>query len=378
VVQTYGVHSLDSYALGFTIATFAGFVLDFGTGTWVTRQVALGGPAPMFVLARLPVLAIGCIAAATIALAGLASGPEALAVVVMGVAVAVSLLGQGFFWGLMMHDREMYFAIAESVLVVTFLAANHFAILPGNQPLMYTAAAYAVGAAGRSIVLLRHRRLDFGRGNVADWWTQMRSYGMQGLVTIAAAQLDTILLAGLLVGNATGAVAAYALAMRVYYAAPMPLQALAAALLPRFVTQPRRHLRVALLGTILGSLAACGAAVAFLLIAPVFGYGNPVVSQLRTVMGILAIAFLARCATYVLGAFVTAQGGQRSRLWSSTAALGTMITLDLLLIPPFGVKGAAIAMVVADWTLLAGYLLAFIHIIRVRHQPMAPVGQAAI
>src|SRR5207302_7329847 len=121
--------------------------------------------------------------------------------------------------------------------------------LPGRQPLVYTAGAYALGALGRSMALIRDRQLDLGTLNVISWWKQMHPYGIQSLVTIAGTQLDTILLALLLVRKGTGTVAAYALAMRVYYAAPMPLQAVGAALLPRFVREPQRHIRPALTGT---------------------------------------------------------------------------------------------------------------------------------
>jgi O-antigen/teichoic acid export membrane protein len=377
VAKTYGVDSLDSYALGFTIATFASLVLDFGTGTWVTRQVALGQPALTYVVARVPLLALGLIAALVVALSGVAPVPETLAIVAMSIAIAISLLGQGLFWGRMMHEREMCFAVAESCLVLLFLAGNHFAILPGGHPLVYTAAAYVIGASARCATLLRKDRPDLGAVDLGSWWRQMRSYGMQSLVTIASTQLDTLLLAALVVGNATGTVAAYALAMRVYYAAPMPLQALGAALLPRFVREPGRQLRVALMGTAIGSLVACTAAVAFVLIVPVFGYGASVVAQLRTVMEILSLAFLARCVAYVLGAFVTAQGGQHSRLWSSVAALGSMVALDFLLIPPYGAKGAAVAMVISDWVLFLGYLLGTVRIIRLQ-RAMPRIRQATV
>jgi O-antigen/teichoic acid export membrane protein len=377
VAKTYGVDSLDSYALGFTIATFAGLVLDFGTGTWVTRQVALRQPASTYVVARAPVLALGLIGALVAVVSGAASVPEALAIVAMSIAIAISLLGQGLFWGQMMHEREMCFAVAESCLVLLFLAGNHFAILPGDHPLVYTAAAYVIGASGRCATLWRKGRPDLGALELGNWWRQMRSYGMQSLVTIASTQLDTILLAALVVGNAPGTVAAYALAMRVYYAAPMPLQAVGAALLPRFVREPERQMRVALLGTAIGSLVACAAAVAFVVIVPVFGYGASVVAQLRTVMEILSLAFLARCVAYVLGAFVTAQGGQRSRLWSSVAALTSMIALDFLLIPVYGAKGAAVAMVISDWVLFLGYLLGTVRIIRLQ-RAVPRVRQATV
>jgi O-antigen/teichoic acid export membrane protein len=378
VAKTYGVGSLDSYALGFTVATFAGLVLDFGTGTWVTRSVALGRPASAFLLARIPLLAVLVTAAVIATASGATSPAETAAILVMSVAIAISLLGQGFFWGKMRHDCEMAFAVAESCLVLALLEANHIGLVPGHHPLLYTAAAYALGAAGRSVVLVRGRGLDAGAVNVGGWWKQMHAYGLQSLVTIASTQLDTILLSALVVGPATGTVAAYALAMRVYYAAPMPLQAVGAALLPRFVKDPGRQTRVAVIGTLAGSIAAIGGAAVFVAIIPLFGYGGAVVAQLRSVMEILSLAFLARCVAYVLGAFITAQGGQRSRLWTSVGALGSMVGLDFVLIPAYGAKGAAIAMVVSDWVLFTGYLLGAMQIIRRRQLRATVIRQAAM
>jgi Na+-driven multidrug efflux pump len=126
-----------------------------------------------------------------------------------------------------------------------------------------------------------------------------------------------------------------------------------------------------------GSIIAVGAALVFVAIVPVFGYGAAIVSQLRTIMEILSLAFLARCAAYVLGAFVTAQGGQRSRLWSSVGALSTMVGLDFLLIPSYGADGAAVAMVAADWVLFVGYLLGTVQIVRMRQRAVV-IGHAAV
>ena len=108
-----------------------------------------------------------------------------------------------------------------------------------------------------------------------------------------------------------------------------------------------------MIGTV---LAVCGA-LAFALAAPLLGYGDEIVDLMRTVLLILSLAFLARCSAYVLSAYVVARGAQLTRLAASVAALGTMVTLDVTLIPVIGAYGAAWAMVAADWVLLVGYLL---------------------
>jgi len=132
---------------------------------------------------------------------------------------------------------------------------------------------------------------------------------------------------------------------------------LGAALLPRFVDQPGRYRRLAVLGTAAGTALAIGAAALFALIAPALGYGSAIVGDMRGVLLILSASFLARCSAYVLSAYMTAQGAQVPRLVASIAALVTMVSLDVVLIPTAGIDGAAWAMVAADWVLAIGYLL---------------------
>jgi O-antigen/teichoic acid export membrane protein len=374
VGKAYGIPELDRYALGFSIAVFVSLVLDFGTGTWMTRQIALRQPASFFVLARLPIAILAILGGIAAAMTGALGMLELFAITVMSVALAISVLAQGVFWGHLMHERDTVFAVSESCLLLLLLIGDRVGLLPHGEPLLYAASAYSLGAMGRCLSLPRASRLSLGKMKLAMWWRTTHSYGLQNLVTVASTQLDTILLSALVVGGPAGTVAAYALAMRVYYAAPLPVQAMASALLPRFVENPVRYRRIAIFGTVVGTAIAAAGAAVFAVIVPVFGYTPSVVAELRTVMEILAIAFFARCAAYTLGAFVTAQGYQRSRLWSSVAALGTMVSLDLLLIPKHGATGAALAMVASDWVLLVGYLSSTFYAWRgnrVREEPCA-------
>jgi O-antigen/teichoic acid export membrane protein len=355
VGKAYGTPELDRYALGFSIAVFASIILDFGTGTWMTRQIALRQPGSFFVFARLPLLIVATLGGIAAWMAGVLTLPELLAVAVMSAALATSLLAQGVFWGHLMHERDTIFAVAESCLLLLLLIGDKYGLLPHGEPLLYAAAAYSLGAVGRCLILPRDISMRRANGNIVTWWKITHSYGLQNIVTVASTQLDTILLAALFVGGPAGTVAAYALAMRVYYAAPLPVQSMAAALLPRFVENPAKYRRVAILGTIIGTVVAAVGAAVFTLVIPFFGYAPSVVTGLRTVMEILALAFFARCAAYTLGAFITARGNQRTRLWSSVASLSTMVVLDLLLIPRHGATGAALAMVASDWVLLICY-----------------------
>src|SRR6185437_6778236 len=109
----------------------------------------------------------------------------------------------------------------------------------------------------------------------------------------------------------------------------MPLEALGAALLPRFVENASDYRRSAIIGTLVGTALAVAGAVTFSLVAPALGYGETIVQLMRTVLVILSLAFLARCSAHVLSAYVIAQGAQLTRLAASVAALGTMVALDV-------------------------------------------------
>lgn len=357
VLHEYGPRALDQYAVALAVATFAGLGLDFGTGLWATREVAQGKHADAFLRARLPLAILMAIIIFGGVPAGFLTLGQALAILVTAAGLAASLLARGIFWGRLMHDRETVFTTTESWGLVLLLVAVHVGVLPGFNPMLYTAFAYAAGALGRWLTMPKEMRPVARLVGTIAWVRKISPYGMQGLVITASAQLDVILLSALLVNGVPGTVAAYALALRVYYAAPMPLEALGSALLPRFVEEPGRYKRIALWGTLAGSAVAAVGITLFYIFASEFGYGTVIVHRMREVLLVLALAFLARCAAYVAGAYVTAQGGQRTRLIASLSSLVTMVVIDLTLIPTRGAIGAAWAMVASDWVLFLGYLI---------------------
>ena len=373
VEKGYGSDALDRYAVAFAAAIFVGLTIDFGTSTWATRELARRQPINACVRARLPMLGLVIVGLTAGVAAHVLNAGEAIVIVVTGTLLSISYLAKGLFVGQRMHDREMIFAAAESCGMVLLLVGAYLELLPHLSPLIYTAMAYAGGAIGRWLTMPAAIRPS-ARARGTRWWLKtMTPYGAQSMVMMASTQLDVVLLAVLWATKVPGAVAAYALAMRVYYAAPMPLDALSSALLPRFVERPERYRRVAILGTGAGSLVAASAAGLFAWAAPLFGYSAGIVQQLRVALLILACSFLARCGAYVLGALVTAQGAQRTRLLSAAASLTVMVTLDLILIPSHGLVGAAWAMVAADWVQIAGYALGAWHVVIAPNRAV-PVG----
>jgi O-antigen/teichoic acid export membrane protein len=357
VANMDGSAALNSYAVSTTVAFLGALLLDFGTSTWITRRVALGELPGPFLTARLPLVLIGCAVALGAWSIGGTDLELPLATLVMAISIGISLTARGVFWGQFEYDWEAGCSIGESVLVVLLLFLSGTGVLPRLDPIVWPALGYGIGAVARvSIVRFTHDKAFWSR-RLPGWWQQTYSYGMENLLVAAGTQLDVLILAVLATSaeQEAGAVAAYALAMRVYYGAPTLVQALAAALLPRFTQDDQEHLSQAWKGTVGGAVVGFGAAVAFAVGCPLLGYPDSVVTSLRQALAILSLSFAPRCAAYVLGAYLTARGEQRIRVRGSLMAALVMIAGDFALIPLMGANGAAIAMVAADWLLFGAY-----------------------
>jgi O-antigen/teichoic acid export membrane protein len=359
VAVTYGEAALDRYVVLLAIAFLGGVVADFGAGLYVTREVALDRPPNLGIRVR-TLLTVPLLVGITWAItASKVTVTEGVALSVLVIALAASLLAKGLFWGQILYEREAAVASSEVAALSLIFVGISVGALPKVDPLALAACCYAAGALVRWLWVLSRSRPDLSRETRgAKWLRDVSPYGLQTLVTTTSAQLDLVLLSLLWTADAAGAVAAYAVALRVYYAAPMPLEALSAALLPRLVTDTQQRFRqMAILGAA-GCVLTVIAILIFGAFAPLFGFEDTVVDPLRSILWVLLLAVPMRCSSYLLGALVTAQGAQKERFLASSAALITMVTLDLALIPDYGPIGAAWALVAADSVLATGYALA--------------------
>jgi O-antigen/teichoic acid export membrane protein len=358
ISRGYGSRAIDGYSFALALALFGALFIDFGTGLRGTREVAAGTRLAPSALARLPFAAVVVIAVALLSVAGRLTSTEAGAVAALAVAQAASALAKGIFWGSLRFGREAMFAIGEVALLAVLLAigASAAGALPG--PMACCALAYVTGAVARWAFVPAHLRPAGSAVRFRAWLSDTAAYGLQSLTVTASAQLDLVILALLVSSRETGVVGAYALGLRVYYAAPMPIESFAAALLPRFVTRESNRVRSSVAAGGVASIGAVSAMAAFVVAAPWLGFHHDVVGALRNVTLILALGMPFRCMAYICGAWLTARGYQRRRFVASATALATMLLLDFALIPTHAASGAAIAMVAADGVLFLGYGLA--------------------
>jgi O-antigen/teichoic acid export membrane protein len=134
-----------------------------------------------------------------------------------------------------------------------------------------------------------------------------------------------------------------------------------------------RHRLAATVGAALGGLEAIALPIAALLaiFSPeiVVLLGGQKYAAAAPVLAILAGALALSYLNGVFGNALMALGRQRTLLWLTMATLGVNVAANLALIPPLGITGAAIAVVISE---VVAFLVVRAFYIRVAGAPLRP------
>jgi O-antigen/teichoic acid export membrane protein len=356
-----GGHVLDRYVLMFTLVGLAATVVDFGSGTWAMREVAADRPLRFAWRIRVCAFLLIVVVALLMIRSGHLSEREAAFGLAWMALSASTLLARGALWGLRSHHIEAYAGALETCGLAAALALLPTHIIEPVGPVGLAVLAYASGLALRIVFLLR-QRLQTSPAAVSI--ATLAPYGLQSFVTFAGMRLDVVLLYSMGAGIEPGALGGYAVALRAYAAAPMPVEAVSAALLPRMVRSVEPYISQIRRLWLGGAAIATAAVYAFMWLLPRIETSAAIGTAAGSVLRVLIFSIGLRCGAYLLGAIVTAQGRQAERLLASAASLVTMVVLDLLLIPHHGAVGAAWAFAVSDVVLVALYAASAARIIR--------------
>jgi O-antigen/teichoic acid export membrane protein len=346
---------IATFALSMAAAGLLSTLVDFGAGLWVIRNIADGESLPRLLIPRATAVVLGGLGVVSAAALEIITWAAVPWVLLIGTAIGASSLWRGVLWGRLHHEKEALASVLQaSILVVLIGVALALGADSPSAPLLAATVAYGTGYLARRFMARGMVRVARELVGLGTWVRQVYSYAGQAVVTSAQTQADLLLLAALWSGPAAG-VAAYALAMRFYYAIGMPFEALGTAILPRVALRQRiRWERIVKVGV-------PGAALALLTMwaltssGSLFGLSAAGAEYLETIGVILCFALPWRFASYVFGAVVTGSGRQTARFASAIAGLATMLTLDVLLIPWAGPSGAAAALACADAVLMIGY-----------------------
>jgi len=379
-----GPSQRGQYAVLVVIATAVGLLGTAGLQFWVALQVARPeGDAVEPVIGRqLRVATLGLVPFFLCSLAvagafGLASPVEVSAAALLAFATTWSMLELAVPNGLL---RMGAVALITTASGATFLVWMGIGLAFG-----FSSAAYAVGgAAVANLVMVplarRHRRSLPRRDQhlpVAGLHRRAVRVGLPAgageLLTLATFRLDLVLVAALLTRSQAGV---YAVALALSELLWVIPDGVAQVLVPHVARQPDGKDTVRLVVVAGIAMAAGGAVmVAFSgpIITTVFGarYGGA-----AKALPALAFAALAMGIWKMVGADVVARGNARARASSALLGLTSMVALDVVLIPRWGITGAGVGAAIA-------YGLAAAHVCLSRHrsthkpglpEPVALVG----
>jgi len=373
------------FSFALALATIVETIMDIGLGSVTVREVArdrnAAGRIFRNVLGLKLMWVAGGLAVLLIAAPILRSDPIVIrACYLLGVSSAVRsylLTVRGLLQGLNRFDVEAAVVVSDRVLLLAF---GTFALVGGygleGLCLAFVAARLlmCVGVAWLVHVVAESALPTFDR---TAWRTIQAAALPLGFFMITLnlyTYIDTVILGVVRSDAETGW---YAAAYRVYEGLTYAPAVLSAVLTPRFsylFVHDRSALRTQFVRA-LGAAAGLGmllGAAALWLAGPIMGllfgasYG-PSVVPLRVLSGGALFVF----STWILHAAAIATNLDRRLLVTTAVGLGSNVALNLLLIPRWGIAGAAWATVLAE---AATVVLLFV---QVQHRMRTAPSQAA-
>jgi O-antigen/teichoic acid export membrane protein len=322
----------------------------------VARIVTLGAGAA--VLAAV-VSAVGCLLLADAVLAG-ASASLIGAVAALGAVILVFELLGGLLLGL--HQRGA-FIVVQGVEAIGSLALTALVLVAVDRSATGYLAAAALGYAVAGIVAAGAIRARIGpiRPSYAPRFArEALAMGVRGQVgnvlQYLSLRLDLLLVAGLLDLRAAGI---YFVAVRVSEVVSHVANSASAFLFPQVAAQAEaRDTRATEQATRLTLLTVLiGGGVLALLVEPLLSlaFGAEFVSGAGAVR-LTLLAMIPLTVTRLLSGDLKGRGRAGIVSWGALVGLVATVGLDLLLIPAFGIVGAALASILS-YALAAGFLV---------------------
>jgi O-antigen/teichoic acid export membrane protein len=274
--------------------------------------------------------------------------------------------------------------VALLLLLVPQLTGRFVAISYGVIALVIVAWALPqLRAMARGDIDLRghgpRREVRFERAQlpgVGQLWSQAWAYGMAAILYPVFFQVSTILLK-YQAGDAPAGMYSIALAVMVaVYLVPQTIyQKYLLSKLHRWAAHdPPKFWAVYRRGNVLMLLLGAGVGVAIAVVSPwvvpvVFGREYV---EVVSVLGVLALCAPVRYLSSAMGSALLTEGHMRFRVYAMAMATLVAVALNALLIPAFGVLGAAWATVAAETTLLLGTHVGVRRFHRLRRAELVP------
>lgn len=356
-----GPTSFGALVLSMAIAAFVALFTDLGLSTMAAREIAQAPERERLVLANVLTLGgaaalLACVLMVGVAQVAYADDPlmRRGLLVLCAQVLAAPFLGTARAH-LQAAQRGHLLALGDVALAVAMLSATALCVA---EDLGYTGlvAAVAVGYVAQAAVLtcLMRRDVRLAVAVAPATWRRLLAIslplGGTLLINYLYFRLDVFLLAVLVDKEA---VALYGIAYRVLEGLMVLPGYFMFALFPEIARISRDRQQVeAIVRAALGAMEVV--AVPLVLLGMVFAEEIVAViadERYAEAAGVLRVLMIALGISYLAGVYghaLVALGRQAAMLRWSTVVLGVNLVANLILIPPFGVVGAAVAVVVSE------------------------------
>lgn len=362
-----GLAHFGALSAGMAFASLFALLTDMGLSTMATREIVRDPTREHHVLGNVVGMGLLCaVASAGLGLAlmeviygGAGDAPTRQAIVILLAQVLVAPVSgaaRAFFTA---RQRGYLIAFGDLALAAGMAVFTAIAVLGhlGYRGVVIgVTAGYVAQALVMALVALRTGlRLSYGgAGGMALVRMALPLAGTM-LLNYLYFRLDVLLLSWI---KTDVDVARYGLAYRVLEGLIVLPGYVMLALFPTITRSEHDRARLsATVGAALGALEAIALPLTALLaiFAPeiVVVLGGQKYSPAGPVLAILAVALGLSYLNGVFGSALLALGHQRRLLWLTAAALLINLGVNLLLIPPWGIVGAAVAVAVSEVAALA-------------------------
>jgi O-antigen/teichoic acid export membrane protein len=363
VAQRLGVAGYGVLEFAIAIRTYLLLLADAGLELWAMREAAKGVDVRTLAARVIPArLVLAAIALSSTALLLFIPGAEGLRTILPLLTLPVLVQAFNLKWAFLGQERMMRVATGLVVAQLAF-AACVFALVHGPADLMLMPVAFLVselviaGLFWRHFVRQHGVPIPFRLGNLRSMMRPALTMGATQCLGLVNYNVDSILIGVMLGASPVGWYAAAYKPVTAILAAPVTYFMGLFPVLSRYQGDPQKLRAILIRSLRFSAIFAIPVGVGGMLLA------EPVILLLfgesyRAAVPPLQILSWSAALITLRGTFrhaLNAAGRQRNDLNCAIAAAAINVGLNLVLIPLYGIVGAAAATLVCDicWLLLA-------------------------
>ena len=343
-------------ALVVFLATAASTAVSAGIQFWTARETARTGGvrlASWIVRVHLVVLTVVCLGVGLLLTAGVALTGWSAVLVWLGVGIAVSNTFQAVLIALPTGVRAMgVFAAVVMLAGLVYAGTNAVLLAVGEASLSWVLVGMIAGnLLSLVVILVWLRRAPQGTGAVeqgrAAYARALRfglPAGLGELLLFAMLRIDVVVVAMFLPLRDVGFYAVATSLAEMLWVIP---DSVSIVVLPTTSSAPAESHTTRLLDVSVVVTFVAGAILSIVAGPLTRGLFGGSFASAADAVPVLALASVAGAVWKIVGAEVVALGHTRPRLTSAVAGLATMVAVDVVAVPAFGIVGAALGSAVA-------------------------------